>query len=157
MPSSRFCHLVRHRFWMCAPRKMPFPANAGSMVYWGKFEQRITGGERWTFHFCIVWTSSPVFPLGARQAFTWGICKISRVLHDVYLITCAGDVGTRRIHLALVIEFFGKSTKCSIEMENKMMAYIYAFIYLFFGNSMLLSDSCHSKMEVLGEQRAPEV
>lgn len=96
------------------------------VVHWGKFEKRVAGGERWIFNFafCVLSASSPTTPssLGARRGFTWGVWRISGVLQDVCLITCARDAGTRRIHLALIIEFFGKNTKCSLESENKMMA-----------------------------------
>lgn len=104
------------RGWMCAPREMCFLAHASGVCRMlGKIWAESCRWRKVDFQFCILCTFCPPPPptsLGARRGFTWGVWRISGVLPDVYLITCARDVGTRRIHLALVIEFFGKNTKC---------------------------------------------
>lgn len=111
--------------WMCAPREMCFLACAGDVCSTlGKTWAESCRWRKVDFQFCVLSASSPTPPssLGARRVFTWGVWRISGVLQDVCLITCARDVGTRRIHLALIIEFFRKNIKCSLESENKMVA-----------------------------------
>lgn len=48
-----------------------FPANASGMAHWEKLEQRVAGGERWTFHFAFLGAPPASFP-------TWSMAGVQR-------------------------------------------------------------------------------